>query len=74
MFCAFTRPRYHVSVYRTIGPLVVFSAKAKEINDTNNYCCTLLILIILKRGWRISMVFSDEFRSKLYIMLTCPYN
>ena len=22
MFCAFTRPRYQVSVYRTIGPLV----------------------------------------------------
>ena len=23
MFCAYTRPRYQVSVYRTIGPLVV---------------------------------------------------
>ena len=22
MFCAYTRPRYQVSVYRTIGPLV----------------------------------------------------
>ena len=24
MFCAYTRPRYQVSVYRTIGPLVCF--------------------------------------------------
>ena len=23
MFCASTRPRYHLSVYRTIGPLVL---------------------------------------------------
>ena len=23
MFCAYTRPRYQVSVYRTIGPLVI---------------------------------------------------
>ena len=28
MFCAhFTRPRYQVSVYRTIGPLVLFRLK-----------------------------------------------
>ena len=25
MLCAYTRPRYQVSVYRTIGPLVYFS-------------------------------------------------
>ena len=24
LFCAFTRPRYQVSVYRTIGPLVLW--------------------------------------------------
>ena len=24
MFCAYTRPRYQVSVYRTIGPLIYF--------------------------------------------------
>ena len=24
MFCAYTRPRYQVSVYRTIGPLLFF--------------------------------------------------
>ena len=26
MLCAYTRPRYQVSVYRTIGPLVLFSS------------------------------------------------
>ena len=25
IFCAYMRPKYQVSVYRTIGPLVVFS-------------------------------------------------
>ena len=25
MFCAYMRPRYQVSVYRTIGPLVILS-------------------------------------------------
>ena len=25
MFCAYNRPRYQVSVYRTVGPLVRFS-------------------------------------------------
>ena len=24
MFCTYTRPRYQVSVYNTIGPLVLF--------------------------------------------------
>ena len=24
IFCAYTRPRYQVSIYRTIGPLVYF--------------------------------------------------
>ena len=28
MFCAYTGPRYQVSVYRTIGPLVAY-AKTK---------------------------------------------
>ena len=25
MFCAYTRPRYQMSIYRTIGPLVLFA-------------------------------------------------
>ena len=29
MFCASTRPRYHVSVYRTIGPLVLNTKPSK---------------------------------------------
>ena len=33
MFCAYTRPRYQVSVYRTIGPLVIIiSSLFKEDN------------------------------------------
>ena len=31
MFCAFTRPRYQVSVYRTIGPLVVYFTPILEL-------------------------------------------
>ena len=27
MFCAYTRPRYQVSAYRTIGPLVTFMSR-----------------------------------------------
>ena len=27
MFCAYARPRYQVSVYRTIGPLVLYIIK-----------------------------------------------
>ena len=26
MFCAYTRPRYQISVYKTIGPLVLLYA------------------------------------------------
>ena len=31
MFCAYTRPRYQVSIYRTIGPLVLRMATNTEI-------------------------------------------
>ena len=31
MFCAYTRPRYKVSVYRTIGPLVFIMHQSLEI-------------------------------------------
>ena len=34
MFCAFTRPRYQVSVYRTIGPLVYILSLADIIHFT----------------------------------------
>ena len=37
MFCAYTRPRYQVSVYRTIGPLLFFcffSICKKKTNKT----------------------------------------
>ena len=32
MFCAFTRPRYQLSVYRTIGPLVLILKYMYSIN------------------------------------------
>ena len=44
MFCAYTRPRYQVSVYRTIGPLVIallcqnisVTVLSKRITDVTN--------------------------------------
>ena len=30
MFCAYPRPRYQVSVYRTIGPLVLWNIDANQ--------------------------------------------
>ena len=37
MFCAYTRPRYQVSVYRTIGPLVeAFNSTSRYLNDVLN--------------------------------------
>ena len=30
MFCAYPRPRYQVSVYRTIGPLVLWNTDANQ--------------------------------------------
>ena len=33
MFCAFTRPRYQVSVYRTIGPLLIIYLHKINNND-----------------------------------------
>ena len=32
MFCTYTRPRYQVSVYRTIGPLV------QNLYNKNRHC------------------------------------
>ena len=39
MFCAYTRPRYQVSVYRTIGPLVVCSNRNRSalVRDLLSY-------------------------------------
>ena len=43
MFCAYTRPRYQVSVYRTIGPLVciftwrISTALKTDQNDWSKY-------------------------------------
>ena len=38
MLCAYTRPRYQVSVYRTIGPLVLHMHKAGFLmSQLNSY-------------------------------------
>ena len=36
MFCAYTRPRYQVSVYRTLCPLVFFVVVVNV--QVNSYC------------------------------------
>ena len=33
MFCAFSRPRYQVTVYRTIGPLVCNQLSKYNVNE-----------------------------------------
>ena len=33
MFCAYTRPRYQVSVYRTIGPLVLCLYRGTDVRS-----------------------------------------
>ena len=40
MFCAYTRPRYQVSVYRTIGLLVILNYAINYHNDK-----TLVIIL-----------------------------
>ena len=35
MLCAYTRPRYQVSVYRTIGPLVSYFTSDDFCSDIN---------------------------------------
>ena len=44
MFCAYTRLRFQVSVYRTIGPLV--SAFVRELRS-NGISCLHLIYAVL---------------------------
>ena len=71
MFCAYTRPRYQVSVYRTIGPLVFFSfvvfqctAKHQPMSSPKD------IAIVLVREKRILTICS----LCTYIFLMSPRN
>ena len=41
MFCAYTRPRYQVSVYRTIVPLVIISKRKRQRQTRDNEACTI---------------------------------
>ena len=51
MFSAYTRPRYQVSVHRTIGPLVIFlgcNVFVLNFFNINNACiCYSIIILIL---------------------------
>ena len=54
MFCAYTRPRYQVSVYRTIGPLgfhvwFIFGQKEKfaKINYRENVHEDILYIVLV---------------------------
>ena len=49
MFCAYTRPRYQVSVYRTIGPLVTFLlSDAMKLHHLFCFWCDLVRFNALK--------------------------
>ena len=41
MFCAYARPRYQVSVYRTIVPLVIISKRKRQRQTQDNEACTI---------------------------------
>ena len=53
----FTRPRYQVSVYRTIGSLVIIIIRvspknSNNNNNNNNYNGNIIIIIIIIMGKR----------------------
>ena len=54
MLCAYTRPRYQVSVYRTIGPLVSITEGKTKFNQV----ILGLILYLCQRSLRLCEVFS----------------
>ena len=58
MLCAYTRPRYQVSIYRTIGPLVMFCAYTRPRYQVSVY---RTIGALVYRGIRF---FSSYFCSK----------
>ena len=51
MFCAYTRPRYQVSVYRSIGPLVIDCYPA---GVSNKHCLLSLFSLNLKSDGSLS--------------------
>ena len=47
----FTRPRYQVSVYRTTGPLVVYSDTSLAISDFDSEGMILILIATLLADW-----------------------
>ena len=50
MFCAYIRPRYQVSVYRTIGPLVYYISLLRKIIILQQNFATKLSAFKATRG------------------------
>ena len=65
MFCAYTRPRYQMSVYRTIGPLVFRSFQTNRPEQALN---TQKFRLISGIFW-----VSEEFRSALVLLQSKDY-
>ena len=50
MYCAYTRPRYQVSVYRTIGPLVTCSKLFPDIGKLQTLMRHCIMQILSSSG------------------------
>ena len=56
MFCALLRPRYQVSVYRTIGPLVYSSCCMYELKTF----CILVFFFVFLFHYNKAKLFSTD--------------
>ena len=78
MFCAYTMPRYQVSVYRTIGPLVFSSVWVAEWPSFGKYLLTRLskcCLCTLTTSISNSSYFPNiDKQTIIIIMITCSCN
>ena len=55
MLCAYTRPRYQVSVYRTIGPLVYCCATADIFTKLLQQCVLFSLLWLYLGNSQVSV-------------------
>ena len=88
MVCAYTRPRYQVSIYRTIGPLVVFFFKINpgtiremklilsiHVNNISHYInCIFYSKQIRALVALVATYYAPNFeKSGDILVLACPY-
>ena len=67
MFCAYTRPRYQMSFYRTIGPLVFFfSPPAHKVSLNSIY--RYLLSVVLRPSTFSNDISSEAMRAILSIL------